>query len=609
VHNAGEVWASVLWEVYVALHKRGQTLTPARTFAESQRLMADVMVASLLLTPPDATYTEARDATLAVLAAGDPGDLAAASEAFARRGLGSCAVAPERASTTFAGATDGVDIKPALAIGPVAIVDAAGACDTDGVLDAGETGRVTFTVANASPIPATDVQVSVASMLTGVSFPTGSSKALTIIPAFGQVEVSFDVALGAMITGIQAVDLAVTVEDAEACVASLALGATVRGNTDDVPAALASDDVESTLTAWTVDGAGWSRRADDALHHHWHGADAATIGDMRLVSPILQVSATAPLVIGFVHRFKFETDPTGPTYYDGAVIEVSTDDGATWQDLSTLVAPGYGGAIATTSGNPLMGRQAFVGQNAAYPQYDTVSLDLGMALAGKAVRLRFRIGTDQASGDEGWSIDDLTFTGIDNKPFAQLVEDQPNVCPTAPVAEAGADQVVAIGATVALDATGSSDANGDALTFAWTQTAGPAVTLLDAASVVAAFKAPAVATQTVLTFQVKVSDGVFASTDTVDVTVLPPPPPDAGPPDAAPPDAAPPDAAPEVPDAAPATPDAAPATPDAAPTGGDDDEGGGCGCTVGGRAPARGLPLGGALATLGLALVLRRRRR
>src|SRR5262249_27516779 len=58
VHNAGEVWATMLWEAY-------SVLIDAHPFAEAHRRMTDYVVAGLLLTPPDATYTEARDAILA----------------------------------------------------------------------------------------------------------------------------------------------------------------------------------------------------------------------------------------------------------------------------------------------------------------------------------------------------------------------------------------------------------------------------------------------------------------------------------------------------------------------------------------------------------------
>ena len=52
--------------------------------------------------------------------------------------------------------------------------------------------------------------------------------------------------------------------------------------------------------------------------------------------------AADPLVISFDHRHSFE-DLT--TAFDGGVIEVSLDGGATWVDISTYAAPGYSGTL------------------------------------------------------------------------------------------------------------------------------------------------------------------------------------------------------------------------------------------------------------------------
>ena len=53
----------------------------------------------------------------------------------------------------------------------------------------------------------------------------------------------------------------------------------------------------------------------------------------------------------------------------------------------------------------------------------------------------------------------------------------------APTADAGTDQAVYEGATVALDGTGSRDPEGQALTYAWSQTGGTSVTLSSASAV------------------------------------------------------------------------------------------------------------------------------
>lgn len=97
----------------------------------------------------------------------------------------------------------------------------------------------------------------------------------------------------------------------------------------------------------------------------------------------------------------------------------------------------------------------------------------------------------------------------------------PNTAP--PSAIAGDEQVVYSGDKVWLDATQSRDADRNPLVFAWTQADGPAVELHGAATQAPTFTAPAVSAESVLAFDLVVSDGLFQSTATTRVIVIPAP--------------------------------------------------------------------------------------
>lgn len=88
-----------------------------------------------------------------------------------------------------------------------------------------------------------------------------------------------------------------------------------------------------------------------------------------------------------------------------------------------------------------------------------------------------------------------------------------------PVADAGDDQTVDENTQVTLDGTGSSDPDGDELSFAWEQVDGPAVDVEDADTATPTFTAPAVETDTELTFELTVSDGNASDSDRVGIVV------------------------------------------------------------------------------------------
>jgi large repetitive protein len=424
VHNAGEVWASMLWEAYVAVHNNPN----GRNFQQVKRDFADYMVLGLQLAPNDATMTETRDAILAAVQLTEPDDLQVVADAFAVRGAGSCAVGPPAsASGDLSPVTESFETQPSLDVISVVLEEGSNNCDGDGILDAGETGRVAVTVANKGPTPMTDTAVTLATTTAGITFPSGNSAVIATVAPFATSTVKIRIRVANSVDTVTAVDLSATVENAAACVPAVLAELDPLVNFDEILKASATETVEVRNPPWLENGSpagSWTRVAETPTDFAFHGADNGTVGDVRLRSPTLQVSEVDNFVISFSHSHSFEA--SGGINWDGGVIEITTD-GTTWQDISVFADPGYGGVLTDTASNPLGGRSAYVGNNASFPASDVVTLDLGTALAGQDVRIRFRIGTDEAVGAPGWTIDDIAFAGIDNTPFGIVVDDD-GVC-------------------------------------------------------------------------------------------------------------------------------------------------------------------------------------
>ncbi len=101
-------------------------------------------------------------------------------------------------------------------------------------------------------------------------------------------------------------------------------------------------------------------------------------------------------------------------------------------------------------------------------------------------------------------------------PFASTEIEAPANEP--PTANAGPDQTVASGAEVELDGSGSSDPNGDEISYQWSQTGGPAVSLEGAETATPSFTAPT--GPAALEFELEVCDPSEAcETDSVAVSV------------------------------------------------------------------------------------------
>jgi hypothetical protein len=407
VHNAGEVWATMLWDAYVAL------IRASASFEEGRAKMARYIVAGLLVAPPQASPTETRDAILAAAAAASPADHDVLLGAFVARGAGSCAISPPDDSDDFSGLVESYDIGGHPLLGTPVLADDVVTCDGDGVLDGEETARVTVPLINAGHEPMTGVVVTLRTTTPGVTIEPSTIE-IGDFAVGDSHDLEFDVALAATDQALRG-EFELEVTGTGGCHDSVTAPFTAHLNVSDAPNTARSDTFDTQGSAWDVRGTDdvWEHvdaEGDDRL---WLGHDVGFQADASLQSPTLE--GRGDLVVSFQHRHSFEASDQ---LYDGGVIEVSTDDGESWVDVTTFGAdPGYVGVLTDVSGNPLGGRDAYAATNPSYPGFDTVTLDFGDRLDGEDFRLRFRIGTDAAAASEGWEIDDVEVTGIGNTPF------------------------------------------------------------------------------------------------------------------------------------------------------------------------------------------------
>ena len=188
-HNTGEVWAVVLWECYVELLR-----DPRLTFDQARARMKRYLVAAYKATPLAPTFIEAREALLAVVAANDLTDVAHFWDAFARRGLGRGAVAPDRNSFDNLPVVESFVVGNPARFGAVTLDDSVLACDADGVLDGDEAGHLRVVVRNTDTAPISGT-MTVSSSSSGVSFPAGTAFPVLPIAALGSATVVVPVAL------------------------------------------------------------------------------------------------------------------------------------------------------------------------------------------------------------------------------------------------------------------------------------------------------------------------------------------------------------------------------------------------------------------------------
>ncbi|MDF1564524.1 MAG: invasin domain 3-containing protein [Deltaproteobacteria bacterium] len=278
------------------------------------------------------------------------------------------------------------------------------------------------------------------------------------------------------------------------------------------PAANAGPDqtVDPGVTV-TLDGTGSADPNGGALTYAWTQTtgDPVTLSDPAAAQPTF----TSPQPAGTLSFSLVVTDNTALASQPDTVVVTVSD----LPPVAVITAPATGdeGAAVALDGTSSYDPNGDPGTAFTYAW--TVQSNLGITLTDPAVaRPAFTVpsfcGAEQVT--VGLTV---TVGGQASAPVSAVVDLQ-DIVNNAPTANAGGTQTVGEGDTVTLDGSGSADCNGDALTYAWTQTSGPAVTLSDTTAAQPTFTAPTVLADTFLGFLITVTDPA-GLTDTAAVTV------------------------------------------------------------------------------------------
>ncbi|WOH38882.1 M36 family metallopeptidase [Thalassotalea fonticola] len=560
VHNAGEVWATVLWDVYVSLHNERSDLS----FDMVEKRMREYLVASLKVTPYWPTFTEARDAFLAVTAATDMRDFEIMLKAFAKRGFGLDAISPLRTDALFENVQQGFATQyPSFVVENVSadynyIGNSGAYCDIDESLDVGETMQVSMHLKNISNMPLSGVNAvintisDVTIMVNGEELQDNRMPIVFSEYNYGElIEFPFEVTLhsGEDLSTVR-FDISFESDNPDAIIPPVGTAWT-HAQTDIVKHEHSITRFEDNIASesdwtsiaqdvstaaygnavypWVLDAGFGSNNLGMRQGQMWWGAASPTRQLTALESPEVIVNESGDFSFEFFHVYEFEMAeyrlegapddaPWTLEYWDGGVIEISVDGGA-WQDVlefnaqmsdpyDAVIHGTFAQKIATVN-NPLGHRLGYTG-NMPGGEDVVIRIPEGQ-LNGKRVKVRFAIGTDEQAATAGWFIDDFRFNNVVNPAFSLAVGEQFEACgnrmPYITVDKRithsehsnGAQSMITLFADV-------FDYDGDDVSVRWQQLSGPDAELIDANKSQMSFVAPIINRNEELLFEVTATD-------------------------------------------------------------------------------------------------------
>jgi extracellular elastinolytic metalloproteinase len=383
VHAIGETWCAGLWEMYWAMSDKYGWDANLKNVNSGNGKALRLVMDGMKIQPCNPGFLDARDAILAADRANFNGDNQCLIwEAFAKRGMGYSAKQGTSAST--ADNTGAGDNNP-YCIKKLKITKTAA-----DFVKAGDQITYTIQVINHKGAAATTVVIT-DELPQFTTYVAGSaSRAVT------QTGQNLSFAIGTM-NHLDTVTITYKVQTdiAKKSIAQFIDGFE-RGVGDE------NWDLEpiKNTNIWDVQNifvrAG--TKAYGVLYPSVGSSDQA----IKLLKP-LTIRGTKP-VLNFYHRYGTEAG------FDGGLLQISTNDGASWIDLGDKVFKSPYTNKLSYNAISIPNLRAWSG---VVDKFTPVAVDLS-AYTGQAVKFRFRFATDTTDHRLGWFIDDVAVMDMVN---------------------------------------------------------------------------------------------------------------------------------------------------------------------------------------------------
>ncbi|HSH03076.1 MAG TPA: choice-of-anchor B family protein [Anaerolineae bacterium] len=187
-----------------------------------------------------------------------------------------------------------------------------------------------------------------------------------------------------------------------------------------------TNDIEGDTSDWQTAGSGvaWalSSARTSSGNAAWFASDPSNRTDKQLISPPIELPSNVELLtLQFQNYQAFETPNSDGRCWDAGILEVSTDNGTTWQyiDNTHMLADPYDAVIwnDTSGNNPIASSYGAVMAWCDPLQNFTNAIVDITAYAGQTVHFRWRLGSDGAAGGEGWYVDDIYIEAYQRSSF------------------------------------------------------------------------------------------------------------------------------------------------------------------------------------------------